>query len=332
MRGPVQFVSALAPVITRHLNLKRALGRRGDTEAYLFGRFDRFLADHQAVDLTSETFGAWCASLAHLAPNHRRQQMRLVYHLCLFRRRSEPACFLPDPSQFPPAAPRSRPFIFSTDDIVRLLRVADALEPHALSPLHRQVARLAVVLLYTTGLRRQEVVRLTLGDYDPARRVLLVRDTKFHKSRLVPLSANATEEMERYLTTRRRSARWPTGATAPLLLHHHGGFTAYTGTGFWHLMRKLYRAAGIRTAAGRSPRVHDLRFTFAVHALVRWYDAGVDVQARLPALCAYMGHGSIVSTQYYLSFVDAIAAAANARFEAHCASWLPGAAGEGGRP
>jgi integrase/recombinase XerD len=330
MTGPRPFVSALAPVISRHLNLKRALGRRGDTEAYIFSRLDRFLAEHHAEDLTADTFAAWCASLAHLAPSNRRQQMRLVYHLCLFRRRGEPTCFLPDPSQFPSPAPRPRPYIFSESEIGRLLRAAEGLATHALSPLHRQVARLGVVLLYTTGLRRREVVRLTLADYDSAEHVLLVRDTKFHKSRLVPLSDDATTEMESFLATRRRQSEWPSGSNAPLLLHHHGGYTGYTGAGFAKLMRKLFRSAEIHTAAGNAPRVHDLRFTFAVHALVRWYRAGVDVQARLPALSTYMGHASIVSTQYYLSFVDAIAQAASTRFEAHCAAFLRETATTGG--
>jgi integrase len=116
---------------------------------------------------------------------------------------------------------------------------------------------------------------------------------------------------------------FPLDAGSPLLLNNHGGLTGYTGTGFGHMMRKLFRAAGVRTSAGRSPRVHDLRFTFAVHALLRWYRAGVDVQVRLPALSVYMGHVSIVSTQYYLTFVDAVAEAASERFHKHCSGFLP---------
>jgi hypothetical protein len=88
------------------------------------------------------------------------------------------------------------------------------------------------------------------------------------------------------------------------------------------LLRKLIREADIRTAKGRRPRVHDLRFTFAVNALLRWYRTGIDVQARLPALSIYMGHSSVVSTQYYLTFVDDLAHAACERFDQHCSRFL----------
>jgi integrase len=181
---------------------------------------------------------------------------------------------------------------------------------------------LAVVLLYTAGLRRGELTHLTLGDYDAAHRTLLIRDTKFYKSRLVPISQDAVADMESYLHQRIKPG-FPCSEDAPLLIHHHGGLRGYTGVGFGQLMRKLFREAGILNAAGRPPRIHDFRFTFAAHALLRWYRAGVDVQARLPALSAYMGHSSIKCTEYYLTFLQATAESANDRFRQHCREFLP---------
>jgi integrase len=329
MTAPVVFASVLGPIIARYLDLKRALGRRADNLQYVLAQLDRFLASRNAKDLNRETFAAWCSVFEHLAANTRRQWMRVVYHLCLFRRRYEPSCFVPDPSQFPPRQPWPLPYIFSESEITRLLLATDALKPNALSPLHRPVARLAICLLYTAGLRRGELARLTLSDYDAAEHVLLIRETKFYKSRLVPLSGDAVVEIDHYLA-QRLNPGFPKGADAPLLLHHHGGLAGYTGAGLGELVRKVIRTAGIRTSAGRPPRVHDLRFTFAVHALLRWYRAGVDVQARLPALSAYMGHSSLVSTQHYLVFFDAIAQAASERFDAHCAAFLPAVTLQGG--
>jgi integrase/recombinase XerD len=321
MSPPAEFTSAIGPVIARYVALKQALGRRYEPQRRVLAQFDRFLAALPAPDLTTATFGAWCSSIAHLKASGRRLRLRIVFHLCLYRRRSEPSCFVPDPSQFPPPQPRPRPHVFSEDEIARLLCAADALRPFGFSPLHRQVARLALVLLYTSGLRRGEIVRLTLSDYDPIEHVLLVRDSKFHKSRLVPLSPDAVREITRYLKDRRRPGL-PCGADAPLLLHRRGRLSAYAGDGLRVLLRQLFGAAGVRTAAGRLPRVHDLRFTFAIHALSRWYRTGADVQARLPALATYMGHVSIVSTQYYLPFLDAVAQAASERFDRHCARFL----------
>jgi len=332
MSPPAPFTSAIGPAIARYVVLKQALGRRYDTQRHRLVQLDRFLATRPVSDLTAESFSAWCSSIEHLMPSGRRMRMQIVRQFCLYRRRSEPVCFVPDPSQFPPPQPRRRPHVFSEDEIARLLRAAGALRRWGASPLYRQVARLALVLLYTSGLRRGEIVRLTLGDYDPVEHVLLVRDSKFHKSRMVPLSKDAGREIVRYLEDRRRHGL-PRGADAPLLLHRHGSsLTAYSGNGLRVLMRHLFQTAGVRTAAGRLPRVHDLSFTFAFHVLLRWYRTGADVQARLPALATYMGHVSILSTQYYLPILDAVAQEASERFDRHCARFLATAPDErGGR-
>ena len=232
-------------------------------------------------------------------------------------------------AEFPPLQSWFLSHIFFEAEITRLLFATDAFKSNAPSPLHRPVARLAITLLYTAGLRRGELARLTLGDYDTAEQLLLIRETKFYKSRLVPLSADALVDIDRYLEQRVRPSL-PGAADAPLLLHHHGGLRGYTGTGLSSLVRKIIRTANIRTGTSRAPRVYDLRFTFVVYALLCWYRAGVDVQVWLPALCIYMGHSSLVSTQHYLVFFDAIAQAASERFDAHCAAFLPAVSLRGG--
>jgi integrase len=202
------------------------------------------------------------------------------------------------------------------------LRAAAALRPRSDTPLCAEAFRLAIVLLYTTGLRRGELVRLILADYDPAERTLRVRSSKFYKSRVVALSKDATREMELYLEARRCL---PHAAASPLLVNRWGGGAprAYSGASFGHNLRRLFHRAEIRTTQGRVPRVHDLRHTFAVHALLRWYRAGVDVQAKLPVLAHAMGHVSIASTAYYLPFLEPVAELASERFAHHCRSIFP---------
>ena len=97
-------------------------------------------------------------------------------------------------------------------------------------------------------------------------------------------------------------------------------------------MRALFRRTGVRTATGHLPRTHDFRHGFAVNALLRWYRAGLDVQTKLPFLATYMGHVSIVSTAYYLQFVEPLASAASARFADHCGALITGPIGAGGAP
>ncbi len=99
--------------------------------------------------------------------------------------------------------------------------------------------------------------------------------------------------------------------------YHQG--RAYTGTGLSQTLRQIYQRTAIRTADGHYPRVHDFRHSFAVNALLRWYRNGDDVQAKLPLLATYMGHVSIVSTAYYLPFMEALAGEASMRFAAQCA-------------
>jgi integrase/recombinase XerD len=309
--------SMIAPVITQYLALKTALGRRYAIERRVLETLEAFLqTTGPAADLTPESFEAWAQTFPHLAPTVRRNRLRIVRNLCLYRRRTEPASFLPDRALFPaPHQPRA-PYIFTASEIGRLLQATSSLAPTPGCPLRPQMFRLAVVVLYTTGLRRGELLRLTLDDYAPEAHVLAIHETKFHKSRQVPLSPTTTRELDRYLRARRRH-HLSISATTPLLAHGTATLRGYTGVGLGHGFRQLLMITGIRTPEGRWPRIHDLRHTFAVHALLRWYRAGADVQAKLPQLAIYMGHVSIVSTAYYLAFIEPLRALASARFAHH---------------
>jgi len=311
------FRSLLATTIREYLTLKRALGRQYNREEWVLARLDRFLAARNA-DLSAETFAAWCLTLENLVSGVRREHMRHVRNLCLYRRRREPECFVPDERLFPPLHQKIRPHIFTDAQVAQLLAVARTFTRTSNSPLCPENMRLAVVLLYTTGLRRGELARLTVHDYDPHERILVIRASKFHKSRLVPLSADTAREIDRLLEIRRHQ-QFPTGADSPLLWHRS---RSYSGSGIGIALRKLFRKAGIRTSTGRLPRTHDFRHGFALAALLRWYRAGVDVQTKLPSLATYMGHISIVSTAYYLQFLEPLAAAASARFAEHCGALI----------
>jgi integrase/recombinase XerD len=280
-------------------------------------------------DLTAEAFAGWCLTLQHLASGTRRGRMREVRNFCLYRRRYEATSFIPDSRLFPPRHQVVRPHLFTSAEVLRLLAAISALPAAPTSPFRRENLHLAIVLLYTTGLRLGELVRLTLGDYDPHEHTLLIRDSKFHKSRLMPLSIDGTREIDQYLAVR-HSLQIAISPESPLLWHHTRRGSAYTGTGLTNAIRPLLRAVKIRTEAGRLPRVHDFRHTFALEALLRWYRSGADVQAKLPLLATYMGHVSIASTEYYLKFVEPLGVAASERFAQHCGDVLAMPASPGG--
>lgn len=323
--------SSVGPAITAYLALKTALGRRFGVERRVLAHLDRFLAGRASgASFTAENFAAWCLTFAHLSPTVRRNWMRIARNLSLYLRRRDPRGFVPDPAAFPARSAPQRPHIFTEQEIRQLLRAASGVHVRGNSPLAPAVFRLAIVLLYTAGLRRGEVVRLVLSDYDPAERTLRIRASKFHKSRLVALSGDATREVELYLQARRGLSRSSTAEDAPLLVTGRDGRRAYSGMSLANRLRAIFRRAGVRTERGRVPRVHDLRHTYAVHALLRWYHAGVDVQAKLPALATAMGHVSIASTAYYLGFLTPVAEAASEKFARHAANALVALASERG--
>jgi integrase/recombinase XerD len=307
--------SAFDRAVELYLQTRRALGRGYAREERVIDALRRFLEKGGFADLDQTVFEAWCASQKHLAANTRRSRQGIVRNFCLYRHRSEPACFIPDINRFPRRCPYAPPVIFGPTEVARMLAAAETLAATTNSPLRPAVMRLAVVLLYTAGLRRGELVRLTLEDVDPRYNVLRIRESKFHKSRFVPLSEDASRELRQYL---RQRCRPPFGCSAasPLLCHVKRDARSYTGAGLRHGIMALFRLAKVYGSDGRTPRVHDFRHSFAVGALLRWYRQGADVQSNLPKLAMYMGHVSIVSTAYYLRWVPELAAVASFRLEA----------------
>ena len=324
MNGTTNQRSALGPLIDAYVELHRALGRKFANEAAILAGLDRFLVARGTDVFTAADFDAWALTLTHLKGTVRRGRMLAVRKLCLYQRRTEPDCFVPDSRGFPVRSEPIRPFIFSQRQILSLLRQTGRLSPAPVSPLRPAVYRLAVALLYATGLRLGELVGLTIGDYDANERTLLIRESKFHKSRLVALSDSATTEVERYLALRRCL---PHESDAPLLANGHGGHQAYSTGGLSQGMRRLFQATGIRTASGNPPRGHDLRHTYATHVLLHWYRTGADPQALLVRLSNAMGHVSVASTTIYLARLKPVAEAASARFARHVAPILAAAQG-----
>jgi integrase/recombinase XerD len=238
------FSSALAPMLDRYVNLKRSLGRRFTTATWTLQSLDRFLRDHAGTykDLTQTAFQGWCRTYEHVTSGVRRMRMLEVHKFCAYRRRTEPTCFLPDHTSFPPYHQQAKPYIFSTAEIAKLLKAAECLAPSASTPLRSEITRLAIVLLFTTGIRRGELLKLTVGDYDPKEGTLHIRATKFCKSRILPINAQVADEIERYLRARTRN-RLPLRPDTPLIWNARDGGRAYTGTGLLHCLRPLLKNA-----------------------------------------------------------------------------------------
>ena len=309
--------------VTAYLTSRHALGRAYKKEEIILDNVRAFLVKADAIDLDQPLFDQWREPFYRLSPSTRVVREHTVYNFCRYRRRSEADCFLPDPGSFARQHPQPLPTLIEHEQVVELLSYVSQLRPRPHEALRPAVLRLAIILLYTTGLRRGELVRLTLADVDARQGVLFICGSKFHKSRWVPLSPSVGSELRQYLTLR-RDAGFDNRDSAPLLCNVRG--RAYTGGAFYSSLKKLLVAAGIRDRSGHYPCTQDFRHSFAVAALLRWYENDDDVQVNLPKLALYMGHVSIVSTAYYLRLMPAVIAHASERFERSCAQVLEGGA------
>jgi integrase len=256
--NPTLQSSVFHQLVDQYLRRQRLLRRAYVHEGSTIDALRRFLEKNSCADLDRVSFEAWCASQGHLSANTRRNRQRIVRNFCLYRQRTEPSCFVPDINRLPGRRPYAPPVIFGAAEVARMLAAADRLAPTSSSPLRPAVMRLAVVLLYTAGLRRGELLRLTLADVDPRHGILHIRASKFHKSRIVPLSQDASRELRLYLR-RRLQPPLSRSADSPLLCNTKGRVRGYTGTGLREGVKTLFRAANVRGIDGRTPRVHDFR-------------------------------------------------------------------------
>jgi len=219
----------------------------------------------------------------------------------------------PMPPTIPKLPPRFVPYIYSQDELHRLLRATDCYQRIA-NVMEPVTARTLLLVLYGAGLRASEALALNCVDVDLHDGVLRIRRTKFFKERLVPIGAGLVKALGEY---RERSSQ-RTGRrqdAMPFLVSKKGvRLCLNTVQGAFERIR---REAGVqRQDGGRfQPRLHDLRHTFAVNCLTEWYRAGADVQKLLPSLSTYLGHKHLSGTMFYLSMTPELLHEASKRFE-----------------
>ena len=312
------FRSSVATELRNYISYKQALGHSFESQSRVLLYWDRFLCElgKPSPDLTAETFRQWCQSMGSICSSTRLKRMCTIRNFCLYRRRRNPNCFVPDSSQFPKSSEAVQPYIFSEIEISKLLTYSDSIPVSTISPLRASTTRLAVVILYTTGLRSGELLRLTRGDYHPLEQTLTVQTSKFHKSRILPLPGDVALEVETFLE-KSKSIYPRLCDNSPLIFSPYREDRAYDPSQLKNNLDILFNLAGVRKSDGRFPRIHDFRFAFAVNAILRWYRNGVNVQAKLPFLATYMGHISIHSTYYYLRLIEPVASLASSAFAAH---------------
>ncbi len=310
------FQSCIAEASERYVNSKRALYRRYRSEEYALRLFDTFLRERivpRIEDIRPEVIDEFLLSRP-------RQQPRSYNHLLGVIRGFFAWIVLQGllPSSPIRATPRRVtaqriPFLFNNAQARGLLELAGALPDRNGAPLRGATYRTIFGLLYGLGLRVGEISRLCSKDVDLDRQLLVIRETKFSKNRLVPYGPRIASMLEQYLQLRAQPAE--------TLLPDDPFFTFRQGqpvsaSTISQTFQKLWPQLGFTVPPGVAPpRVHDLRHAFAVGTLLRWYREGIDPSTRLLHLSTFLGHVDPASTAVYLTITAELLEEASQRFE-----------------
>lgn len=292
----------------RYVALRRSLGFKLEKTARHLAAFTRHAVDHGDSHIRAATALAWTAAVSS-TPDTRYRRLQEIADFARFLHAEDPSHEIPRHHLYYRPRSRPAPYIYTPDELVRMLDAAANLRRQKPSPLRQHVHAMLIGLLAATGLRVSEALNLRLGDLLPDG-VLHIRQTKFNKSRLVPMHASVVAALDAYLRVRATVA----GVDDHVFLTV-GGKLMNLGTvhAAFHV---ILDKAGIAPDRLRRRRIHDLRHTFATRALEQCAMRGADVARDFVALSTYLGHGHIRHTYWYLEATPAlmgnIAAAAEA--------------------
>jgi integrase/recombinase XerD len=301
-------MSAVRSHLEDYLALRRSLGFRLRRPGQMLEELVGYLEQAGAQTVTTGHALAWATAPASADPVYWRKRLSVVRPFARYLAPRVPGTEIPPPGLLPgPSSRRAVPYLYSGQEVAALMAAAGEIR----TPFRAATYQALIGLLAATGMRVGEAIGLDQGDLDAGEGLLTIRDGKFGKSRQLPLHASVLEPLAQY--ARLRDSR--PGKAGPSF------FASVTGTRLIYnnvhfTFHGLTRAAGLRPrSAACRPRIHDLRHTFAVASLTRWYADGGDVAARLPLLSTWLGHADPSGTYWYLTGTPELLALAAARLE-----------------
>ena len=304
----------LSQSIAEYVSFKQAMGMRFDSESRILASFLKTIGDRDLTAVSPVSVAAFLVRGGQITAYWHLKYRVLggFYRFAKSRGYSE---FSPLPITVPKKPEPQRPYIYNIEELRRLLAATDSLET-PMSPLQAATFRVLLLTLYGTGLRIGEALALTIADFCLDDRLLVVRVSKFFKTRLVPIGPHLTDQLQAYLFKRRLLPK-PFGENSALFSTRTGCALSYDRVKT--IFPRLKKQAGIYRLDGATfaPRIHDLRHTFAVHQLEHWYQEGVDVQRMLPKLATYLGHQDVTQTKCYLTMTPNLLHKACKRFETY---------------
>jgi len=292
----------------QYLAMRRSLGFKLRGEGRMLLEFaDRLHHSGQRTITVAAALG-WASEPSGTTTAHRQRRLAVVRGFARYLVAFDPDCQVPPPGLLPGRAHRPTPYHYSAEEIAALVHAAGTIA----APLPAATMQALISLLAVGGLRVGEALALDRDDVDQPTAILMVTG-KNDQTRLVPLHSTTVTMLARYAA--RRDRLCPTPVSPAFFLTATGRRVQHRGV--HQIFARLLTAADIHTAPGRRrPRIHDLRHTFAVNVLISWYEAGLDVSARLPVLSAFLGHNSPEATYWYLQATPRLLALAAQRLDA----------------
>ncbi len=302
----------LIELMNAYITFRQSLGAKFTTERYLLLSFCNAMGDVQVSEITSEQVLAYFKSSGPSKHWHRRYYALNVFFRYAISRGHLSTC--PLPLTFPKRKDTFVPYIYSFDEVRLLLAGTKDVCSKTNCILETDTLRTILLLLWGTGLRLSEALNLTPADIDLDSDLIVVKDTKFFKTRLVPMDPRLTKVLSEYFTRQ----------TGPKKANDQSTFfsTKLGNPISVDLMDRYFRSLCKQVGVVRTdtlnhyqPRLHDLRHTFAVSRIVFWYENGANVQRLLPHLSTYLGHRHLAHTQRYLTVTPEVLRQACNRFE-----------------
>jgi integrase/recombinase XerD len=275
-------MTSLHEAVADYLTIRRALGYKLVEHERLLNDFASFLEQVSASTITTELALRW-ASRTRGTEGWKAARLSVVRGFARYLRTIDAATEIPPTGILLHRKRYAIPYLYSDDEIERLLSEAAALTP----PLRAATFYTLIGLLAVAGMRIGEALRLDRTHVDLDAGVLTIRLTKLGKSRQLPLHPSTVQALARY--DRQRDELCPTPNAPSFFISTRGG--RLDKSGVQKVFRRLRRRAGLdRPRGSPKPRLHDLRHSFAVRTVIDWHRTGADVQARLLWLSTYMGH------------------------------------------
>lgn len=301
----------LVAAVDAYVRAKQSVGAVCSVDARILAAFVRAVGDVSVSTITPEGCTAFCRGQGPPTRFWSRKHgaVRGPFRYLVGRGHVSHSP-LPEPG--PRIQSTFQRYIYTRDDVVRLLEAA-ARPVHPATRIQPHTLRLLLLVLYATGLRAGEALRLRDCDVDLRDRLLTIWNSKFFKSRFVPIGTDLCRALAQYQTDRLR--RPLADGDRSVFFATRQGRAISIGR-LEHAFTRLLRHTGVgQGCLGHRPRPHDLRATFAVHRLIAWYREDADVQARLPLLSTYLGHVNVSATSVYLTMTAELLGEASARFE-----------------